>query len=158
ATLEAEKILIAAGSGEKLFPGMKIGEGGMTSKEALVHDTLPQSVAIIGAGAIGLEVGYFYQAFRAKGPIIELEKQMLPGFDADVAEELRRAFVKRGVTVLLGHGYKSMARKGDVWTVTVDAAGTEKSIEAEAVLVAVGRNPLSAKLGLEKVGIEVERG
>ena len=156
--LEAERILIATGSGEKLFPGMKVGDGVMTSKEALVHDTMPASVAIIGAGAIGLEFGYFYQAFGAKVTIIELEKQMLPGFDAEIAEELRRSFVKRGVSVLLGHGYKSMARKGDLWTVTVDAAGAEKTVEAEVVLVAVGRTPLSARLGLEKLGVEVERG
>src|ERR1019366_3968706 len=107
--LEGERILIAAGSGEKLFPGMKVSDGVVTSKEALVLDTMPASVLLIGAGAIGLEFGYFYSAFGAKVTIVELEKQMLPGFDAEVAEELRRAFVKRGVTVMLGHGYKSMA-------------------------------------------------
>ncbi len=156
--LEAERILIATGSSEKLFPGMRLGDGVMTSKEALVHDTLPSSIAIIGAGAIGLEFGYFYQAFGAKVTIIELEKQMLPGFDAEIAEELRRAFVKRGVTVMLGHGYKSMERRDGTWAVTVDAAGTEKTVEAEAVLVAVGRSPLSANLGLERAGVELERG
>ncbi len=156
--LEAERILLAVGSGERLFPGMQIGDGVMTSKEALVHDSLPASIAIIGAGAIGLEFGYFYQAFGTKVTIVELENQMLPGFDAEIAEELRRAFVKRGVIVLLGHGYKSMARDGDMCRVTVDAAGTEKSVEAEAVLVAVGRAPLSANLGLEKVGVEREGG
>ncbi len=83
---------------------------------------------------------------------------MLPGFDAEVAEELRRAFVKRGVTVMLGHGYKSMARKGELWSVTVNADGAEKTVDAEVVLVAVGRTPLSMNVGLEKVGIELERG
>jgi dihydrolipoamide dehydrogenase len=156
--LEAERILVAAGSGERLFAGMKVGDGVMTSREALVNDRLPSSIAIIGAGAIGLEFGYFYQAFGAKVTIIELEKQMLPGFDAEIAEELRRAFIKRGVTVMLGHGYKSMARRGDKWTVTVDASGEEKTVEAEAVLVAVGRTPLSDRLGLEKAGVELERG
>jgi dihydrolipoamide dehydrogenase len=156
--LEAERILIATGSGERLFPGMTLGDGVMTSREALVHDRLPRSVAIIGAGAIGLEFGYFYQAFGAKVTIIELEKQMLPGFDAEVAEELRKAFVKRGVTVMLGHGYKSMARRGNEWSVSLDAAGTPKTVEAEAVLVAVGRGPLSRDLGLDQVGIQVERG
>jgi dihydrolipoyl dehydrogenase len=157
-TLTAERILIATGSGERLFPGMAIGDGVMTSREALVHDRLPASVIIIGAGAIGLEFGYFYQAFGAKLTIVELEKQMLPGFDAEVAEELRKAFVKRGATVMLGHGYKSMARKGAGWTVTLDAAGTAKTIEAEAVLVAVGRTPLSRDLGLEQAGVETDRG
>ncbi|HYL60145.1 MAG TPA: dihydrolipoyl dehydrogenase, partial [Candidatus Acidoferrales bacterium] len=158
ASLECERILVAAGSGERLFPGMKIGDGVVTSKEALVLDTMPASVAVIGAGAIGLEFGYFYSAFGAKVTIVELEKQMLPGMDAEVAEELRRAFVKRGVAVMLGHGYKSMARKGDLWSVTVAAEGAEKSVEAEVVLVAVGRAPLSKSIGLEKLGVEVERG
>jgi dihydrolipoamide dehydrogenase len=130
----------------------------ITSKEALLLDTLPGSIVIIGAGAIGLEFGYFYNAFGSKVTIVELEKQMLPGFDAEVAEELRRAFVKRKVNVMLGHGYKSMARNGDLWSVTVDADGAEKSIEAEAVLVAVGRTPLSKNMGLEKLVVETERG
>jgi dihydrolipoamide dehydrogenase len=158
ATLDGERILIAAGSGERLFPGMKVGDGVVTSKEALVLDKMPASVVVIGAGAIGLEFGYFYSAFGAKVTIVELEKQMLPGMDAEVAEELRRAFIKRGVTVMLGHGYKSMARNGDLWSVAVTAEGADKSIEAEVVLVAVGRTPLSRNLGLEKLGIELERG
>jgi dihydrolipoamide dehydrogenase len=157
-TLEGERILIAAGSGERLFPGMTIGDGVITSKEALVLDRLPASVIVIGAGAIGLEFGYFYSAFGSKVTIVELEKQMLPGFDAELAEELRRAFIKRKVTVMLGHGYKSMARNGDLWSVTVNADGADKSLEAEAVLVAVGRTPLSKNIGLEKLGIELERG
>ncbi len=137
---------------------MKVGDGVMTSREALLHDHLPESVVVIGAGAVGLEFAYFYQAFGDKVTVVELEKQMLPGFDAEIAEELRRSFVKRGVTVMLGHGYKSMERKGGRWTVTLDAAGAAKTVEAEAVLVAVGRNPLSPNLGLEKVGVELDRG
>ncbi len=156
--LEGERILIAAGSGEKLFLGMKVGDGVITSKEALVLDTMPASVVVIGAGAIGLEFGYFYSAFGAKVTIVELEKQMLPGFDAEVAEELRRAFVERGISVMLGHGYKSMARKGNLWSVAVTADGAEKSIAAEIVLIAIGRTPLSGNIGLEKLGVELERG
>ena len=157
-TIEADKILIAAGSGERLFLGMKIGDGVMTSKEALLHDRIPSSILIIGAGAIGLEFGYFYQAFGSQVTIVELEKQMLPGFDAEIAEELRRNFVKRKVSVLLGHAYKSMVKNGDVWSVTVNADGADKNLEAENVLVAVGRVPLSKNLGIEKVGVELEKG
>jgi dihydrolipoamide dehydrogenase len=156
--IEAERILIATGSGEKLFPGMALGDGVMTSREALLHDRLPQSIVIIGAGAIGAEFGYFYQAFGAKVTIVELESQMLPGFDAEIAEELRKSFVKRGVKVLTGHGFKSMAREGDGWTVTLDAAGSLKTVAAEAVLVAVGRNPLSLDMGLDAAGVEADRG
>ena len=156
--LTAERILIATGSGERLFPGMALGEGVMTSREALVYDRLPASIIIIGAGAIGLEFGYFYQAFGSKVAIVELEKQVLPGFDAEVAEELRKAFVKRGAAVMLGHGYKAMARKSAGWAVTLDAAGTTKTIEAEAVLIAVGRTPISRDLGLEQVGVQTDHG
>lgn len=155
--IEAERIIVATGSGERLFPGMKVGDGVMTSKEALVHDRLPESIVVIGAGAIGLEFGYFYQAFGTKVTIVELEKQMLPGFDAEIAEELRRQFVKRGVKVMLGHGYKSMERKGNRWTVNVEAGDGAKAIEAENVLVAVGRGPLSRDLGLDRLGIESDR-
>ncbi len=157
-SIEAERILVATGSGERLFPGMQVGDGVITSREALVLDRLPASIAVIGAGAVGLEFAYFYQAFGAKVTIVELEKQMLPGFDAEIAEELRRAFVKRGVTVMLGHGYKSLARKGDLWSVTVESDGAQKSVDAESVLVAVGRKPLSDRLGLDKAGVEMERG
>jgi dihydrolipoamide dehydrogenase len=156
--IEAERILIAAGSAEKLFPGMTIGNGVMTSKEALLNDHLPGSIVIIGAGAIGAEFGYFYQAFGAKVTMVELEQQMLPGMDTEVAEELRKAFVKRGVTVLLGHGYQSLARKDSGWSVGLNAGGAAKSVDAEAVLVAVGRGPISRDLGLEQLGIELERG
>ena len=155
--IEAERILIATGSGEKLFPGMTLGDGVMTSREALIYDRLPQSIVIIGAGAIGAEFGYFYRAFGSKVTIVELETQMLPGFDSDIAEELRRSFVKRGVAVLTGHGFKSMARKDGGWSVVLDAAGSPKTVEAEAVLVAVGRNPLSLDLGLDTVGVEADR-
>ncbi len=102
--IEAERILLATGSGEKLFPGMTLGNGAMTSHEALIYDRMPEMIVIIGAGAIGAEFGYFYQAFGAKVTIVELEKQMLPGFDAEIAEELRKAFIKRGVNLMLGHG------------------------------------------------------
>ncbi len=157
--VEAERILIATGSRERLFAGMRIGDGMLTSREALVYDQLPESVAVIGAGAVGLEFGYFYQAFGARVTIIELEKQMLPGVcDAEVAEELRRAFVKRKVDVLLGHGYKSAARHGDRWSVALDNNSQGKTVEAEMVLVAVGRTPNSDSLGLEKIGVELERG
>jgi len=110
--VDAERILIATGSGERLFPGMTVGNGVMTSREALLHDRLPASVIVIGAGAIGLEFGYFYQAFGAMLTIVELEKQTLPGFDAEVAEELRKAFIKRGANMLLGHGYKIDGAQG----------------------------------------------
>jgi dihydrolipoyl dehydrogenase len=158
AEISADRILVAAGSGERLLPGMEIGNGVMTSKEALVYERVPQSIVIIGAGAIGLEFGYFYQAFGSKVTILELEKQMLPGFDAEVAEELRRSFVKRGVSVILGHGYKSMVRRGGLWSVTAGADGGEKTVEGENVLVAVGRAPLSSNLGLDKVGVELQGG
>jgi dihydrolipoyl dehydrogenase len=156
--IDAERILIATGSGEKLFPGIILGNGVMTSKEALVYDTLPQSIVIIGAGAIGVEFGYFYQAFGTKVTIVELEKQMLPGFDAEIAEELRKAFVKREVNLMLGHGYKFIERKSNKWAVTLEAGGATKAVDADAVLVAVGRTPLTRGLGLEKAGVETERG
>ena len=156
--IDADRILLATGSGEKLFQGLQVGDGLMTSKEALLCDRLPKDVVIIGAGAIGCEFAYFYQAFGAKVTVVELLPQMLPGIDKEVAEELRRAFNQRGVTALLGHGFKSLKRNGDRWSVLVEAGGAEKTLDADAVLVAVGRGPLSAGIGLDKAGVELEPG
>ncbi len=158
AGIEAERILIASGSSERLLAGMQVGDGVMTSREALVCERLPKSVVIIGAGAIGLEFGYFYRAFGSAVTIVELEQQMLPGCDAEVAEELRRQFVKRGIAVMLGYGYQSMVRRGELWSVTAGTNGNERTLEAEHLLVAVGRVPLSRNLGLERAGVELERG
>ncbi len=155
--LEAARILIATGSGERLFAGMRVGDGVMTSREALANDRLPESIVIIGAGAIGIEFAYFYQAFGVKVTMVELEKQMLPGFDAEVAEELRKSFIKRGVAVMLGHGYKSMERRGAMWRVVLEAESAPKTVDAEMVLVAVGRSAISAGVGLDHVGIKVDR-
>ena len=155
--LEAARILIATGSGERLFAGMRVGDGVMTSREALANDRLPESIVIIGAGAIGIEFAYFYQAFGVKVTMVELEKQMLPGFDAEVAEELRKSFIKRGVAVMLGHGYKSMERRGAMWRVVLEAEGAQKTVDAEMVLVAVGRSAISAGVGLDHVGIKADR-
>jgi dihydrolipoamide dehydrogenase len=157
AVVEAERILIATGSAERVFPGMKVGDGVMTSREALANDRLPASIVIIGAGAIGLEFGYFYRSFGAAVTIVELENQILPGFDAEVARELAGAFAKRGVQILLGHGYKTMNRRGELWSVVIEAEGKQKTLEAEAVLVAVGRRSLGAGIGLEELGVEVDR-
>ena len=77
---------------------MKVGDGVVTSHEALVLDKMPASVVVIGAGAIGLSSDISTERSEPKVTIVELEKQMLPGFDAEVAEELRRAFLKRGIT------------------------------------------------------------
>ncbi len=158
ASLATERILIAAGSGERLFPGMQVGDGVMTSKEALLHDRIPPRIVIIGGGAIGCEFAYFYQAFGSQVTMVELMPQLLPGFDAEIAEELRRSFLKRKVTVLPGHGFKGMAKNGDTWNVVVGEGAAQKTLEAEAVLVAVGRTPLSRSLGLDKVKIETDRG
>jgi dihydrolipoamide dehydrogenase len=157
-TLEAEHILIATGSREKLLPGMKVGDGLITSTEALVLDRLPRSIVIIGAGALGLEFAFFYQAFGTQVTVVEMVNQLLPGFDAEVAEELRRAFAKRGVRMLLGHAYHSIARSGSGWSITVEGEGARKTLQAEVVLVAVGRAPLSAGLGLERAGVEIAPG
>jgi dihydrolipoamide dehydrogenase len=156
--IQGERILIATGSSEKLFAGMKVGDGLLTSREALLLDSLPRNIVVIGAGAVGLEFGFFYQAFGAQVTVVEMVNQLLPGFDEEVAEELRRAYVRRGVRVLLGHAYRSVSRTGKSWSVTVEGENERKTLEADAVLVAVGRAPLTSGLGLEKAGVELGQG
>ena len=158
--IEAERILIATGSGERLFPGMKLGDGVMTSREALlIYDHLPESIVIIGAGAIGAEFGYFYQAFGAKVTIVELEK-------ADAARLRRRD--RRGIAPLVrqarGHGDarprlqvdgaegRRMDRRRSTPRQQQNRSTPRPCWSRSAV------SPLSPNLGLEKLGVEVDRG
>jgi dihydrolipoamide dehydrogenase len=82
---------------------------------------------------------------------------VLPGFDSEIAQELMGSFTRRGVRIMLGHGYKSMDKRGEMWSVVVEGDGKRESLEAEAVLIAVGRRALGAGIGLEQIGVEVDR-
>jgi dihydrolipoamide dehydrogenase len=157
--LDARHVLLATGSGERLLPGMEVdGKIVQTSREALGDRTLPASVVVIGGGAVGVEFAYVYASFGAKVTVVEMAPTLLPGMDEDLGKELGRAFAKQGIDVRVGHRYERLERDATGATVSVTGPSGPASLRAERVLVAVGRAPLSADLGLEELRVKTERG
>jgi dihydrolipoamide dehydrogenase len=157
--VEAERILIATGSKERTLPGLEVdGKQILTSYEALVDTEMPDAILIIGGGAVGVEFAYIYSAFGCRVTVVEMEKQLLPGVDIEVARELEKAFKKKGIEVLTGTKYHSVEKFPGRVELVLDSGGDLKRRTANKVLVAVGRTPLSAGLGLEALGVELHRG
>ena len=157
--VEAERILIATGSRERTLPGLEVdGKQVLTSYEALTEQAIPESIVIIGGGAIGVEFAYIYSTFGCRVTVVEMEKQLLPGVDAEIAKELERAFKKKGIEVLTQTMFHSLEKYPGRVEVNLDSGGTLKERTANKVLVAVGRAPISADLGLEEAGVGIERG
>ena len=157
--LEADRVLLAAGSGERLLPGLRLDPPRVvTSRELLEEKTLPRSVIIIGGGVIGVEFGYVFACLGVKVTIVELKEQLLPGVEPEVARELERSFSRRGVDVRTGCGFVGLA-VGDVGVrVEARAGDAAVSLEAERCLVAVGRVARTGELGLREAGVAVESG
>jgi dihydrolipoamide dehydrogenase len=157
--VEADRILIATGSGERSLPGLEIdGKQILTSREALVDTEIPEAIIIVGGGAVGIEFAYIYGVFGSRVTIVEMENQVLPGIDAEVARELERVFKKKGIEILTGTKFHGVEKFPGRMEVTLDSNGDLKHRTANKVLVAVGRTPLSAGLGLESLGVELNRG
>jgi dihydrolipoamide dehydrogenase len=157
--VEADRILIATGSKERTLPGLEVdGKQILTSYEALVDTEMPDAIVIIGGGAVGVEFAYIYSAFGCRVTVVEMEKQLLPGVDIEVARELEKAFKKKGIEVLTGTKYHGVEKFPGRVELVLESEGDLKRRTANKVLVAVGRAPLSAGLGLEALGVELHRG
>ncbi len=157
--VEAERVLIATGSKERSLPGLEIDAGQViTSYEALTDSEIPESVLIVGGGAIGCEFAYIYSVFGSRVTVVEMEPQLLPGVDTEIAQELEKSFKKKGIEVLTGTKFAGIEKFPSRLDVQLDNQGEVKERTANKVLVAVGRAPLSADLGLEALGVEFDRG
>ena len=150
-THTAKNILIATGCVSRPLPGLEFdGKTVIGSKDALQLSSQPKSIVIIGAGAIGVEFAYFFNAFGTKVTVVEMLPNLLPVEDTEVSQALEKSFAKQGITSLLGHktvktevgasGVKVTV--ADAQAGTASGAGAEKTIEADMVLVAIGIQPL----------------
>jgi len=155
-TLTGKAILIATGAKARQLSGVKVdGERVMTSREALAIKTLPKSVIILGAGAIGCEFAYFFNAFGSKVTILEMLPQILPVEDAEVSELLKRSFTKSGIEIFTDAKVEKteVGAKGVKLTV---AGG--KTLEAEHLLIAIGLEANLDGLLANGVKLETDRG
>ncbi len=159
-SVRAKNILIATGSRPREIPGFKFDETRVLSSTGLLMlEKLPRSLLILGAGAIGVEFAYVMNAFGVQVHLVEMLPQVLPLEDSEVAAVLTKELQKRGVTIVTGTKAVSVAPRGGDLEVTLEAKdGKRSAVAAEKVLVGVGRAPNTEDLGLEKVGVKVDRG
>lgn len=160
-TYAAAHVLLATGSRPRDIPVLPIDESAIwSSTGALFQETAPASLAVVGAGAVGMEFADIYNAYGSKVTVIEALERILPIEDADSSAALQRSFKKRGVEIHTGATVKEATiGEATVRLVFEDKDGRSQELEVERVLSAVGRVPNTEGLGLKEVGVEVdERG
>lgn len=153
----AEHVVLATGSIPVALPCLPFGGKVISSTEALSLEQVPERLAVIGAGYIGLELGSAFAKLGSNVTVIEQQKQILPIYDAELVEPLRRSLERQGVTLHLGttaHGLEG--NSGDECLAITDAAGQKRNIDVDKVLVTIGRGPLTEGWGLENMAIKMK--
>ncbi|GGM95688.1 dihydrolipoyl dehydrogenase [Streptomyces fuscichromogenes] len=158
-TLSFRSCIIATGSTVKLLPGTKLGRRVVTYEEQILSDSLPSSLVIAGAGAIGVEFAYLLRSYGVEVTLVEFLDRIAPLEDEEVSAELTRRFKRQGIRVLTSTAVQSIEETADDVRVTVRSGGTEQVLEAEKVLQATGFQPRTAGYGLHSTGVRLtERG
>ncbi|MFJ5698844.1 dihydrolipoyl dehydrogenase [Arthrobacter sp. NPDC093139] len=152
---KGKNIVLATGSYSRSLPGLEIGGRVITSDEALTMDYIPKSVIVLGGGVIGVEFASVWNSFGVDVTIVEGLPSLVPNEDTTIVKNLERAFKKRGIKFSTGTFFQGVEQDDNGVKVTlVDG----KTFEAELLLVAVGRGPVTANLGYEEAGITIDRG
>lgn len=154
-TIVGKNVILATGSYSRSLPGLELGGRVITSEQALELNFVPKKVAVLGGGVIGVEFASVWKSFGADVTIIEALPHLVPNEEESISKQLERAFRKRGIEYSLGVRFASVTQNETGVVVTLEDG---KTIEAELLLVAVGRGPSTAGLGFEEVGITMDRG
>jgi dihydrolipoamide dehydrogenase len=154
-TLTAKNVVLATGSYSRSLPGLEIGGRVITSEAALALDHVPERVAILGGGVIGVEFASVWKSFGADVTIVEALPHLVPNEEESISKQFERAFRKRGIGFSLGVRFQGVTQDENGVVVTLEDG---KTIEADLLLVAVGRGPSTQGLGFEEVGVTVDRG
>jgi len=152
-----DNAIIATGSRVRLLPGVQLSRNVVTYEEQIMTRELPESIVIVGAGAIGMEFGFVLTHYGVKVTIIEFLDRALPNEDADVSKEIARQYKKYGVDILTSTKVESVTDHGDHVTVTYtpNAGGETQSIDADKVLMSIGFAPNVENFGLESTGVKL---
>jgi dihydrolipoamide dehydrogenase len=153
--LHGRSIVVATGSASRTLPGITIGGRILTSDEALELDHVPARVVVLGGGVIGVEFASVWRSFGAEVTIVEALPHLVPNEDESASRQLERAFRKRGIAFQLGSRVSSVSQSDTGVSVSLEN-GTV--VEGELLLVAVGRGPVTAGIGLEEAGVALDRG
>ena len=158
--LETNYTILATGSEARSLPGVNIdGKAVLTNREILQLQTIPKSLIVVGAGAVGVEFASVFRTFGTEVTILEALPRIVPLEDEEISPELEKAFKKKGIRIETSAKVSAVKTDGKSATVDfTDKGGQNVSLTAEKVLIAVGRRPLTENVGLEKTKAKVERG
>lgn len=157
--IKAKNFIIATGARPRQLPNLEIdGKLIIDSEKAMTMEKQPKKMVIMGAGAIGVEFAYFYHTLGTEVTIVELQKTLVPVEDNAVGKELGKIYKKKGMNLLLESTVEKVEKKGSGVKVTVNTKKGKQEIEADVVLSAVGVTGNVEGLGLDKIGVKVERG
>jgi dihydrolipoamide dehydrogenase len=159
-TVSAARIIVATGARARLLPNLKAdGKRILTATEAMIMDHIPESMTIVGSGAIGIEFAYFYHTFGTKITIIEMMPNILPVEDTEVSAELEKLYKKAGMTIYTNTKVSNVSVGDKGTTVEIETAdGKKEKLEAECTLIAIGVQANTENIGLEKLGIKMTKG
>ncbi|MCO5285581.1 MAG: dihydrolipoyl dehydrogenase [Chitinophagaceae bacterium] len=156
---EAKNIVIATGARARELPSMKVdGKKVIEYRKAMSLEKQPESMIVVGSGAIGTEFAYFYHALGTKVTIVEFLPRVVPVEDEEVSKELERSFKKQGINILTNSEVTKVDTSGNGVKATVKTPNGEQVLEAEILLSAVGITANIENIGLEAVGIKTDRG
>jgi dihydrolipoamide dehydrogenase len=157
--VKAKNVILATGSEARMLPGLKPDKSVLTNIEILSLDAIPKSLVVVGAGAVGVEFASMYRSFEAEVTVLELLPRMVPLEDEEVSKELLRSFTRKGIACHLGAKVEKVEKtKSGISVAFTPGDGKAQKLEAEKILIAVGRAPRTENLGLQKTKVQVERG
>ena len=158
-THDAAHIILATGARSRELPNLKQdGKKIIGYREAMTLPKQPESIIVVGSGAIGSEFASFYNSMGSKVTLVEFLPNVVPVEDEEVSKQLERSFKKAGMTVLTSSNVKSVDTSGKLCKVKIVTPKGEEEHEAEIVLSAIGISPNTENLGLESLGVEMEKG
>lgn len=156
--IKAKNVILSTGSEARLLPGMQADDRILTNIEILSLKDIPKSLIVVGAGAVGVEFASIFRSFDTEVTILEMLPRLVPVEDDDISKELARVYRKRGIAFHTSAKVEKIERTKAGVAVTITAEGKQQKIEAEKILIAVGRKPRIENIGLEKTRIKPDRG
>jgi dihydrolipoamide dehydrogenase len=156
--LKTKNVILATGSEARMLPGLEPDPKILTNIEILALKEIPKSLVVVGAGAVGVEFASIYRSFDTEVTILEMLPRLVPVEDEEVSKELARVFRKRGINFHTEAKVEKVEKTKPGIAVSFSVGGKQQKIEAEKILIAVGRKPRTENIGLEKTRIKPDRG
>lgn len=158
AQIKAKSVILSTGSEARMLPGLVADDRILTNIEILSLKQMPKSLVIVGAGAVGVEFASIYRSFDTEVTLVEMLPRLVPVEDEEVSKELARVYRKRGIAFHTGAKVDKVEKTKSGIAVTITVEGKQQKIEAEKILIAVGRKPRTENIGLERTKIKPDRG